>query len=226
MKDLTPPNPQPSGLERLADSLPVQIGVAAIAAASGGVAGALLPILTQSLAHGRASQRVEAALEGLQADLMRVQEQVRALTDAQYRLIGGIVAVILETIDDEKLRLLRGAALNVAGSDYLGSFEAQLFSRILRDISAAEVSFLAKHSSRPWISFGNPETGEVGPFHTLENPPPLFLRKESSEGAIVIGLINLGLVVRSAAEGTMSDVGAYVFSPLVPELLRLLNGRD
>ena len=112
--------------------------------------------------------------------------------------------------------------LNIAASDFLSGFEAQAISRIIRDISAAEVRFLAEHRVISWISFGKPE--QAGPFQTFENPPPLFVDRTSADGAVVIGLINLGLVVRSASEGLMSDKGAYVYSPLVEKLLQVLDG--
>ena len=151
-----------------------------------------------------------------------MQGQIHNLSDAQYRLLGGVVATIFETIDEEKLRLLKAAVLNVANSDYMSAFEAQMLSRILRDISAAEVRFLAKYQERPWISFADPNQHGVGPFYTVESPQPLFLSPDSSEASVAIGLLNLGLLVRSTARGLLSDNGAHVMSPLVPSLLALL----
>jgi hypothetical protein len=63
---------------------------------------------------------------------------------------------MFQTFDDEKMRLLTCAVLNVGGFDYLGSFAAQFFARTLDAISAAEVAFLAKHRSVEWFSFTSP----------------------------------------------------------------------
>ena len=144
-----------------------------------------------------------------------MRAQIRELPDSQYRLIAGIVAAILETIDERKLRFLKAAALNVAKSSYLETFEAQLLTRILRDISTAEISFLVEYRGRP-VSFGHGD-------HPSAPLNPVFLDKSSAEGAVAIGLINLGLLVRSPDEGTAADIGAYIVSPFVERLLRLLT---
>ncbi|SRR5260221_14318242 len=213
---------QPSALERLAGALPVEIAGTALAVLIPWP-GALLPVLTNSLAHGRAQKRIADAIQFLNEELEKTRDKVQTFSDAQYRLTGGIVAAIFETIDEEKLRMLKAAVLNVARSDYLGGFEAQVYSRILRDISAAEVRFLVRHRDARAFSFADPSTPENGVSNTLASPLPVFLDKRSLEGAVAIGLINLGLLVRSASEGLASDTGAYVMSPLVTTLLALLT---
>jgi hypothetical protein len=210
-----------SALEKVTDNLVVQMGGAALAVASGAWWAALLPVLTNSLANGRAQTRIGAALHELNRRLGEVSDQVKNLSDAQYRLIGGVVIAMCETVDDGKLSLLKDAAVNAVGSEDLDGFQAQVFSRILRDISVAEVAFLAEHEGRRWISFAEPRT--VGPIASLENPPPLFVDKTGGQGAVAIGLIHLGLIVRSSSEGLSSDQGAYTFSPLVTPFLRLLK---
>jgi hypothetical protein len=214
------PIEQPSAVETIADT-PAQLALTALAAYSGGWMAALLPVLSNTLAQGRARKRVEAALNDVNDRLAAMADRLQDLSDAQYTAIGRVVSTMFETVDEEKLRLLKAAVLNIAGSDFLNGFEAQAIARIIRDISAAEVRFLAQHRVISWISFGKPEG--AGPFQTLENPPPLFVDKMSAEGSVVIGLINLGLIVRSTSEGLMSDTGAYVYSPLVEKLLQVLN---
>lgn len=207
-------------LEKIADT-PAALTLTAVAAYSGGWLAALLPVLSNTLAQGRARERVTAALRELNDRLECMAERVQELSDAQYTAMGRVLSTLLETTDEEKLRLLKAAVLNIAASDFLSGFEAQVISRIIRDISAAEVRFLAEHRVISWISFGKSE--EAGPFQTFENPPPLFIDKMSLAGSVVIALINLGLIVRATSEGLMSDVGAYVYSPLVEKLLRVLE---
>jgi hypothetical protein len=210
-----------SFVESVAGGLPAQAALTLIAGASGTLIGALLPALAQSLANGRMEVRIQNALATLSSKIEAVRDQVRDMSDAQFRLVSGIVTTILETIDEEKLRLLQTAAINATGSTHLQAFEAQMLSRILRDISAAEVAFLAAYSDRPWISFGNPER-EIPPV-VAAGWNPLVLEKDTDAGAVAVALINLGLIVRSPAEGRASDVGAYRYSSTAHKLLALLT---
>ena len=80
------------------------------------------------------------------------------------------------------------------------SYASQV-SRILRDISADELQFLIKHSNRSRIVF------DQDPMNDNE----LSVPKNSDQGALVSGLISMGLIV--SATSTWDDIGRYVFSP-------------
>jgi hypothetical protein len=201
-----------SALEKVTGALPVEIAGTALAVAVPWP-GALLPVLTNALAHGRAKKRIEDTLRDLNSQLEQLRDKVQSFSDAQYRLTGAIVAAIYETVDEEKLRLLKAAALNVANSDYLGSFDAQAFSRLFRDISPAEVRFLMTHQNAGTFSFASPR----------DSPSTVFIDKSSQEGLVAVSLINLGLLVRTPSEGLASDAGGYVMSPLVSKFLALLQ---
>jgi hypothetical protein len=177
---------------------------------------ALLPVLTNTLAFGRYTTRVESTLAELNAKLLTLSNKVGNFTDAQFSLTVGIIKTIFETIDEEKLRMLKAAVLNVGDFDYLGSFEAQLFSRILRDVSAAEIAFLAGHRRFSAFSFANP-TAE-------DQETTFFIMPKSPDETVVRGLINLGLIARSRDEGHMSDKGEYLVAPFVTRLLDLIEG--
>jgi len=211
-----------TALERIAGST-FTGGVAALIAANYPEAAlhltALLPVLTGSLAHGRADARIKATLEDLQEQLNEERAALREMSDAQYRLVAGIVAVILETIDEEKLRFLKAAALNVAASDFHNTFEAQLFARILRDISAAEIRFLAELKGRS-VAFGK----SPGQEHLAFPDQVLFVDMGTTDGALAVGLLNMGLIVRAPVEGTFADRGLYDPSPVVEKLLQFLRG--
>jgi hypothetical protein len=111
---------------------------------------------------------------------------------------------------------LKAAILNIAGSDYLSGFHAQLFSRILRDVSAAEINFLAKHRDAMWFSFGDP---------TEREKATVYFEAGTIEATLVRGAINLGLINRGPGEETASDTGSYQLAPFVPELLDLIVGK-
>jgi hypothetical protein len=112
-----------SVVEEVAGSLPVEIAATSLAGLFPWPA-ALLPVLTNSLAHGRARRRIEQVIVDLNARLTDLGEKVKSFSDAQYQLTADIVAVIYKTIDEEKLGFLKAAVLNVANSDYTGAFEA------------------------------------------------------------------------------------------------------
>ena len=177
---------------------------------------ALLPVLTDCLARGRHDRRLAEWLADVNARLRHLGDHLNRYSDAQYRLTVGIIQTAFETIDAEKLRLLKAATINIAGSDYLEHFEAQLFSRILRDVSATEIAFLVKHRDAPAFSFlalSADDQKRARNFHP-----------NSSEALILRGIINLGLVARSPTEGTYGDLGAYLIAPFVPKLLELVAG--
>ena len=74
---------KPSGLEKIADT-PAQLALTALAAYSGGWMAALLPVLSNTLAQGRARERVTAALEDLNDRLEGMADRLQDLSDAQY----------------------------------------------------------------------------------------------------------------------------------------------
>jgi hypothetical protein len=210
-----------SALEKVTGSLPAEAVAAALAVFDPAhpilSLTALLPVLNNSLAHGRAEKRIRETLEDLDARLSTQSDHINRFTDAQYRLTVGIVQTIFETVDEEKLRMLKAAVLNVANSNYLEHFRAQLISRILRDISAAEINFLHKTREYLWYSFAE-----------KPNVPELTLRliRGTEDSSLARGLIGLGLIVRAPSEGLMSDTGAYVRAPFAPDLMDLVIGAD
>ncbi len=148
-------------LETIADNVFLQAAATAIAATAGTVSAGVLPVLTQAFAQGRAAARVRADLQDLNDQLEALGDKVKNLSDEQFRLVAGIVSTMLETIDEPKLRLLKVAAINATSTEHLDAFGAQLMSRLLRDISAAEVSFLARYITTRGVIF-RPARSESG----------------------------------------------------------------
>lgn len=90
---------------------------------------------------------------------------------------------------------------------------ASQISRILRDISTEEIIFLVKNSRYSKITFSEKSTNN--------NDNELSLDPYSKEGVIISGLISLGLMIPAAT--TFDDIGSYHFSPLVKNLLEVIN---
>jgi len=209
-----------SKLEVVAGSTATGLAAAAVAAfnpenlPSMSMVYALLPVLVNSLARARADKRLSEWLAEVDTRLRLLGDHINRFSDAQYRLTVGIIQTAFETIDGEKLRMLKAAVLNIANSDYLEHFHAQVFSRILRDVSAAEISLLAKYRDAPGFTFRM--------IKKEESDRVLAFNPTGAEAIVIRGLINLGLVVRAPTEGTYGDVAQYITAPFVPQLLELV----
>lgn len=202
---------KPSNLENVSGSLFTEIGMTALAVYVGTPLAALLPVLSNSIASRRHRKRVEKALSEINQILKRHEDQIRKLTDSQYKVINEVILAILQTTEDEKIKYLKSAIRNSIKEEKVTLSLASQISRILRDISTEEIIFLIKNSKYSRIIFS------VEP----ENDNELSLDPLSKEGVLVSGLISLGLMVPAAA--TFDDIGSYQFSPLVEKLLGLVN---
>jgi hypothetical protein len=174
-----------------------------------------LPALTNRFASGRFAKRIEDTMTELNTELV-AQGKVDTFSDEQCALAAGIVETMFRTIEEQKLRMLKAAVLNIADSNYLEHFDAQNFSRILRDLSAAEMSFLAKNREFSSISFAR---------SNAENADRvIYLDRGSADGVIARSLINHGLFARSPSEGHADDTGEYLAAPFIGKLLDLVLG--
>jgi len=202
---------KPSFLEKVTDSAVTRSVATALATCIGTPLGALLPVLLQSLAFGRHNQRVEKALEDINQILNRHEDELKQLSDSQFKIINEIILTILQTTEQEKIEYLKIAIKNTLKEDRHNISVATLVSRILRDITLDEIMFLIKNLEYSRIIFsGKPM-----------NDRELLIDTHSREGIIVSGLISLGLMVPGAA--TFDDIGRYQYSPLVNEVIGIIN---
>lgn len=123
---------KPSKTERIAGSLVTEVALAAAGAAAGGVLAPLLPVLAKSLASERQRKRVNVALEEIASTLNRHEDQIRRLSDEQYKLINEAVLTLLQTTQSEKLRYLRAFVENTLMESEMLPQEACVLSRIIR----------------------------------------------------------------------------------------------
>ena len=203
-------------VEKVATS-PITVSAMALIAAANPafVAGALLPVLTSALGFMEAEKRIKAWMADVNVELQRLGDHLNRFSEAQMRLTVGIIQIATSTVEAEKLRMLRAAVLNVAGSDYIEHFEAQEFTRILRDVSAADIAFLARHRGVVEFSF---QRSSKDPRDGL-----VYLGPDGQDALIARNLITLGILARSWETGTASDVGAYKVADFVPKLLLLIE---
>ncbi len=204
-----------SELEKASGSLPVSIGGTLLAAFSGTPLTALLPVLTSALASSRHKQRVKKAIEEISSDLEQQKEKLKDLTDGQYKVVNESILAIFHTIEKEKLKYLRNVVKNTVDDISIQNQEAVLISRLVRDLSAAEVKFLIdnRHTARFMLSENRPSDSEA-----------LHILPDSDLGLVASGLVSLGLLV--SAEPTWDDTGRLRFAPIVNKLVSLLNGSE
>jgi len=204
-------NEKPSLLEKVSGSLPTRVSVTALATIVGTPLAALLPVLSQTLASERHKVRVERALKDINQILTRQEDKLKELSDSQYKIVNEIILTILQTTEQEKIEYLKAAIKNTFKQDKHTISMATLISRILRDITLDEIMFLLRNSECSRIIFsGQPM-----------NDHELSIDVNSKEGAIVSGLISLGLMVPGAA--TFDDIGRYQYSPLVRDIIDIIG---
>ncbi len=88
--------------------------------------------------------------------------------------------------------------------------DATVLSRILSQVSIGELTFLLECHGKKIIFNKNLVEG----FYNVD--------RFSADGERATGLVSLGLLARSSAEGTVSDVGSYHFTPLSDKLVGLI----
>lgn len=204
----------PSAIEKVSGHTVTETALTLVGALSGSPLAALLPVLSNSLASTRQGQRVEEALCQIDATLKEHSEALRNLSDSQYKLVNEAILALLNTTSPEKIQYLRRAVRNcLALTDVLPQ-EAVALSRIIRDISADEASFIIKnfHFERVQLWPLNPDD---------DKSKVLAVSPESPDGLVISGLISLGLL--SGAGPIVNDLGRYTFSPIVAKLLALLH---
>ena len=200
-----------TSLEKISGS-PISTAVGTlIAALVATPSAALLPVLTSSLASGRHKNRIEDAIKEIDSRLSRIENIQTSLTDAQYKLINEMVLSIFNTPDDEKLKYIKGVIYNTPYNQTLTLHEATVISRILNQSSIGELTFLIEFYGEKLL-FGRHR------FDGFTN-----IEKDSFDGECALGLISLGLISRSPAEGDTSDIGAYHFTKLASKVHAILS---
>jgi hemoglobin-like flavoprotein len=209
--------PEKTKLEKISGALPTEIGATLIAVFSATPVAALLPTLMNALASGRHKERVERAIADMSAELERQKDVLVNITDAQYKLVNETILATLQATDEEKLQYLRHVLSNAICADTIEPQEADFLSRVIRNMSAKEATFLIDkfHYERIQLNETTVGTSKV----------KVFLADPSSEdGIIVTGLISLGLLI--PAEPTWDNSGFHRWSSAVSPLIALLKSNN
>ena len=206
-----------SAIERVTGSVVTEAAATLLAATVGGPLAALLPILGKSIASERQRKRVEQALSDIDRLLNENAEAVRNLSDGQYKLINEVVLALFQTTESEKLALLRIAAKNALNDSCIEPLEATVLSRIIRDISAEEVSFLVRAFRFDAVRLTREE-------EEADEELVLKVPLKSPDARCVSGLISLGVL--ASGGGAFIDVGQFRFMPITAKLLAVVHVTD
>lgn len=200
-------------VEKVSNNLAVNVATTAVGVFGATITplAAFIPFLVKSLGSNRHTKRLEKMMQELEAVLGCQSEQIKSLTDDQYKVVNEAISAAFYTINEEKLEFLKRTIMNSINDPDLVASASDLLSRIVRDISADEATFLVQNASYKSVSVMEPPGKLDG---------VLFLRPGSVEETILSGLINLGLVYLQTSRAGMID---YEWSPLVPKLIALLK---
>jgi hypothetical protein len=202
-----------SALEKVSGSKGIAFATTLLAAFSGNPVASLLPVLTDTLASDRHKKRVEEAIKDISTVLDAHSEELKKISDAQYKIINETVLTLFQTIEREKLNYLRSIINNVITENEIESHEAVLLSRIIRDMSSEEMKFLIDNFEYKFV--------EVGGHY--EFPDTLFLEEDSRKGLIANGLFGLGVLRRT--DQKMKSGNLMCFSNIAAKLIALLKGK-
>jgi flagellar hook-associated protein FlgK len=204
----------PTALERVAGSRTAEGALTAIGALAGGPLAALLPVLGKSLAAERQKLRVEAALAEIDKVLNEHSEALNSLSDAQYKLVNEAVLALLHTTAEEKIAFLKSVVRNAISVNSVNGQEAVVLSRIIRDISADEATFLCAS-----FAFDRIQVTSADAKHEMK---VLNVRPGTPDALVVTGLVSLGIL--EAAEPTWDEGGLLRYSTVTAKLIALLGG--
>jgi hypothetical protein len=175
---------------------------------------AFVPFLVDALASGRQGKRLDSMFSELTALITQHSDQIKEISDDQYKVINEAVSAAFYTIDQRKLDILKNAAANAFTKANAVANVSDALSRVLRDISSAEAAFVVQNFGFGLIVISDDEIGDVGELKTLAILP------NSEEEIILSGLINLGLVY---ARASRFGLIGFEWSPLVVKLIILLK---
>jgi hypothetical protein len=115
---------------------------------------------------------------------------------------------------DDKVFYLKNAVYKAPLQYALNKHDSVVISRVLDVITIGELTFLLDHHG----------TGNI--FHSSESEDCINADMSTSNGERVIGLMNLGLLSRSAKGQSSNSVVVYNFTPLADKLVKLFTKQN
>ena len=203
---------KPKALEKVTGNLLTKSSLAVLTTITGTPLTALLPILADTLASNRHSERIEDALEKIDLILRMHAQRLNELTDPQYKLLNEVILTVLQTTEEDKIEYLRNVIIFGLDADGLSHTEATQISRVLRDLTVGEIDYMVKNQSK---------TIMIGPLNEESTPADMIVvERESKEMVYVSGLMALGLLI--SAGSSLDYMGGYTFTPFCDRLVNAI----
>jgi len=198
-------------------SLPVTLGVTALAASSlstGMLLPPLLPALTASLAVNRQQKRIYKVMREVEAILKNHTDLIANLSDTQFQLMNDLSNITFQTYDDDKIKLLRNSIVNTVFEGDIIEHEGVVLSRVLRDVSCWEFRFLISIVGYKEVTVMGNKDGSFTPRDGQK-----LIEPGSNDDQMIRSLSNYNLV-RSDISG-VGETLYYSVTPIGELLIKL-----
>lgn len=173
---------------------------------------AMVPVLAQTLAAQRQSERFNQWQAATNAEVLAIKADLTNITDDQYQLVAECHVCALSTIKQAKLGYLRAAIVNTLIDPAVAAGNPEALARLIRDISSFETQLVIDLFRYESIFVLEKETTfREHSFGVLIGTP---------EAAGIEGLIRLGLL---QAHAPSWDATQYTWSPLAAKLIALVQ---
>lgn len=174
---------------------------------------AMVPVLWDANTRRGSEEKVRDAIQEIREELSNHPEQVRDFSEQQLGFVSETVASLASSYDAEKIGYLKNAVLRASKNPGLVLENSGFLARILRDITAQEMNYIARNfSTRLAVLAPNAES-HPGDAHIIE--------QGSEEEGMVAALLSLGLV-RTSSSGPF-DFDYYDWTRLAGKLLALIR---
>lgn len=196
----------------------------------GGALGGLIPSLIDIPVSRRQRQRTEIAFQDIEERLTGRIDEIQQPGDEQFKIISESLITISQTLEARKTEYLKSIAVSaVRYSDY-SSYDSILLSRIIRDISAEELTFLLKNFAHTsfnifsWYDEDDKSEEKLKDLRELRErisqEGGLLILQTEPEAPVANGLLNLGVLM----PGKLAlGVYKYRISGIAVKLIKLLR---
>lgn len=205
-------------VEKITGNLATQIGANSLAVLGSTITplAAFVPFLIDTIASGRQSQRLEETLNKINRLIESNKDAIKNMTDDQYKVVNESISAAFYTISEIKHEALRTAVANALDNNSNVDGISDAISRLVRDISPAEIDFLVRN-----FQYERLAVADDGIRKAVNIEVQLF-EPSSIDEVCISGLINIGLLYSKRSSW---DLVCYEWSPLAAKLLVLFTKR-
>lgn len=178
----------------------------------------ILSTLLTSAAGTRQANRIQAAIQDLESQVQKIECLLGSLTDEQYKVACETLLAINKATHKEKIDFLKLVFIGVIQEKDVAKNHAYTLSRIVRDISPPEFSFIVEYFGPPILMARGVSTELERTEQASLEPRYRFFEPTMDNEELIAGLLALGILVDSQKE-----TPAYEFTPICAKLMALVK---